>query len=194
MTTQKRLSFFDIEKRDDSNDGKMIVSGYALKFDRTTELYNDHYEVIRNSALDNTDVSRVFLLLNHDPNMILASTNNGTLRLEKDETGLRVTAELIETNTSRDTYQLIKSGALDKMSFSFVMDDDSFKYHRQEDGTFLREITGITKLYDVAVVTYPAYDDTEMHARGYWNVTDECNEIESRTAKAVERMKKLEWN
>ena len=99
--------YFDIQARS-ANEGndKMVIEGYALKFDKETELWKGFNEVIDRTALNNTDMSRVFLLLNHDANKILAGTTNGSLELDVDDVGLRFKAELVDTPTSKEVYTL----------------------------------------------------------------------------------------
>lgn len=194
MKQTRMLRTFDIECRSES-DGKMRFSGYALKFDRKTNLFSDYYEIIRKEALQSTDMSRVFLLFNHDESKIIAGTPNESLKLTVDDIGLRIDAEAVETETSKEVYQLAKSGLLDKMSFSFKLNKNSFEFVQQNDGTWLREIVGIDRLYDVAIVTFPAYEDTEVSARNGQSAEMECRSlIDERIAKAKERMEKLEWN
>lgn len=194
MKQTRMLRTFDIECRSES-DGKMRFSGYALKFDRKTNLFGDYYEIIRKEALQDTDMSRVFLLFNHDQSKIIAGTPNGSLKLMTDDIGLRIDAEAVETETSKEVYQLAKSGLLDKMSFSFKLSENSYDFVKQDDGTWLREIVGIDKLYDVAIVTFPAYEDTEVSARNGQSAEMECRSlIEKRVADATERMNKLKWN
>ena len=194
MKQTRMLRTFDIECRSEE-DGKMRFSGYALKFDRKTNLFSDYYEIIRKEALKSTDMSRVFLLFNHDESKIIAGTPNESLKLTVDDIGLRIDAEAVETETSKEVYQLAKSGLLDKMSFSFKLNENSFDFVKQNDGTWLREIIGIDKLYDVAIVTFPAYEDTEVYARNGQSAEMECRSlIDERIAKAKERMAKLIWN
>lgn len=194
MKQTRMLRTFDIECRSES-DGKMRFSGYALKFDRKTNLFSDYYEIIRKEALQSTDMSRVFMLFNHDQSKIIAGTPNGSLKLMVDDIGLRIDAEAVETETSKEVYQLAKSGLLDKMSFSFKLNENSYDFVKQNDGTWLREIVGIDKLYDVAIVTFPAYEDTEVSARNGQSAEMEClSLIEKRVADATERMNKLIWN
>lgn len=194
MKQTRMLRTFDIECRSES-DGKMRFSGYALKFDRKTNLFSDYYEIIRKEALQSTDMSRVFMLFNHDQSKIIAGTPNGSLKLMVDDIGLRIDAEAVETETSKEVYQLAKSGLLDKMSFSFKLNENSYDFVKQNDGTWLREIVGIDKLYDVAIVTFPAYEDTEVSARNGQSAEMECQSlIEKRVADATERMNKLTWN
>lgn len=186
--------FFDIKARSANDDSKMVLEGYALKFEKETELWKGFKEVIRKGALDNTDMSRVFLLFNHNDDVILAGTSNNSLELQVDDIGLKFRAELVDTQTSKEVYTLAKQGLLTKCSFSFRTAKNGYKYSRTDDSNELGEIVDIETLYDVAVVTYPAYDDTEVYARDIKALEREHERInEERANKAKERMEALEW-
>lgn len=195
MNNDNRVQrFFDIKARSANDDSKMVLEGYALKFEKETELWKGFKEVIRKGALDNTDMSRVFLLFNHNDDVILAGTSNNSLELQVDDIGLKFRAELVDTQTSKEVYTLAKQGLLTKCSFSFRTAKNGYKYSRIDDKNELGEIVDIETLYDVAVVTYPAYDDTEVYARDIKALEREHERInEERANKAKERMEALEW-
>lgn len=195
MNNDNRVQrFFDIKARSANDDSKMVLEGYALKFEKETELWKGFKEVIRKGALDNTDMSRVFLLFNHNDDVILAGTSNNSLELQVDDIGLKFRAELVDTQTSKEVYTLAKQGLLTKCSFSFRTTKSGYKYSRIDDKNELGEIVDIETLYDVAVVTYPAYDDTEVYARDIKALEREHERInEERANKAKERMEALEW-
>ena len=195
MNNENRVQrFFDIKARSINDDSKMVLEGYALKFEKETELWKGFKEVIRKGALDNTDMSRVFLLFNHNDDVILAGTSNNSLELQVDDIGLKFRAELVDTQTSKEVYTLAKQGLLTKCSFSFRTAKNGYKYSRIDDKNELGEIVDIETLYDVAVVTYPAYDDTEVYARDIKALEREHERInEERANKAKERMEALEW-
>ncbi len=195
MNNDNRVQrFFDIKARSANEDSKMVLEGYALKFEKETELWKGFKEVIRKGALDNTDISRVFLLFNHNDDVILAGTSNNSLELQVDDIGLKFRAELVDTQTSKEVYTLAKQGLLTKCSFSFRTAKNGYKYSRIDDKNELGEIVDIEALYDVAVVTYPAYDDTEVYARDIKALEREHERTnEERANKAKERMEALEW-
>ena len=100
---------------------------------------------------------------NHeDTYLIMARTRNKSLQLEVDDRGLKIYAELIDTQSNRDVYKSIRAGLLDKMSFAFIVSEANWD---TVDGQDVRRIKGIEKLFDVSVVDVPAYDQTEVYAR-----------------------------
>lgn len=157
----------NVEFRASKENGKMILEGYPVVFDKETLIGDEEwgwYEIIDKKALDEADLSDVPLKYNHgDSKGILARTRNGSLKLTIDNKGLKMRAELIDTTDNVDIYKCVKSGLLDKMSFAFNVIEDEVK---QEVGkTPRRTITKIGRLFDVAVVDLPAYDQTSIYAR-----------------------------
>lgn len=165
-----RLATEGLEVRtDESESSKMIIEGYPIVFDKETYIdccFDGWYEQIDRTAFANTDMSDVALKYNHNDNIfILARTRNGSLKLTVDDYGVFMHAELIDTTTNRDVYEMVKSELLTEGSFAFTVTED-----RQEikDGAVHRTITGIGKLFDVAICPNGAYGDlTEIYARSY---------------------------
>lgn len=183
----KEIRLSEIRAAQETDPGKMIVEGYALVFDSPTVLFESggikYSEVIKRGALDGADLSDVPFKYNHNDNiMIMARTRNKTLQFDIDEKGLRFRADLANITASKDLYELIKRGDIDHMSFGFTVSKDS--YDRQ---THTRSIEKFRKIYDVSAVPAPAYDQTSVSARSYF---DAQNELETR-AREEELRKKL---
>ncbi|WP_071822264.1 HK97 family phage prohead protease [Megasphaera massiliensis] len=149
----------------------MQVEGYAAVFGKDAMLFESmdtgwkYMERIAPNAFSGTDMSDVVLNYNHgEVGTILARTSNGTLRLTPDEIGLRVDADIIDTTTGIDVYKLVKRGDLGKMSFAFIVDEET-EIRDVENKTYNRIITRIRKLYDVSIVDFPAYESTSVVAR-----------------------------
>ena len=183
---KKEIRMADVAVNDLTSD-QMIIDGRAITFNSPTLIYEydgiKYYEVIDAGALDQCDMSDVVLRYNHTEHMfIMARTRKGSLRLIKDELGLSLSATLFNITQARDLYTLIKEGAIDKMSFAFTVAEDSYNTE-----TRTRTILKIKKLYDVAAVDTPAYDDTELSARSFFEVE---SEKERKLADADELRKK----
>ena len=165
---------------DDSQDQKMLIQGYAIRFNEPAVFNFDgveYREVIDPRALDKTDMRDVPLRYNHSDNvMVMARTRNKTLQLIKDEQGLRILADLANTTAGRDLYELIKRGDVDKMSFAFTVAKDD--YDRE---TRTRTILAIDKIFDVSAVDTPAYETTSLSVRSYFEAEAE------KQRKALER-------
>lgn len=181
--SDKRLvnTQIEIRKLDDEKE-EMHISGKAVAFE-SPETYYGETEVIDSHALDEADMSDVVLRYNHnDTQYTLARTRNNSLRLEIKDDGLYFDADLIDTTTNKDAYKMIKAGLLDKCSFAFNVVED--KYNEEEH---LRTITKIGRLFDVAVVDFPFYNDTMVEARNLDNRLDYLEKAKEEHKKAHER-------
>ena len=110
----------------------------------------------------------VRLLLNHDPNYVLGRTAARTLELREDATGLHVFAR-VDRNISwvEDLRTSMQRGDIDQMSFAFTINPDGDSWSVTDDGQAIRTIQpdGVNELFDVSVVTYPAYEHTNVDMR-----------------------------
>lgn len=63
--------------------------------------------------------------------------------------------------------ELVSRGDVSKCSFKFIVETDEWRYADEKNGLEYdeRTIKSISKLYDVSLVTYPAYPDTEAGVR-----------------------------
>ena len=163
----KEIRMLDVEmKALDNEENKMIIEGYPITFNSPAK--HGYTEIISDRALDNCDLTDVPLKYNHeDSHLIMARTRNGSLSLEKDSVGLKMKAELIDTQSNKDIYKSIKAGLIDKMSFAFTVRGEEYDYD-----TDTRTITDIDRLYDVSVVDMPFYDSTSVFARNLDNSND----------------------
>lgn len=157
---ENRLSDVSFKEEDEQ---KMVLEGYAIVFDQETLIGDKDkgfIESIDRNALKNAYMKDVPMKYNHDDSfLIIARTRNNSLRLTVDDIGLKVRAELIDTDSNKDIYKMVKAGLLDKMSFAFTV--SSQKIDRSGDIP-KRTITGIDRLYDVSIVDLPAYDQTSI--------------------------------
>lgn len=166
----------EIRKVDDEKE-EMHIEGKAVAFE-SPETYYGETEIIDTHALDDCDMSDVVLRYNHnDTQYTLARTRNNSLRLDLRDDGLYFEADLIDTTTNKDAYKMIKAGLLDKCSFAFTIDE--YDYNEKER---LTRITKIGKMFDVAVVDFPFYNDTMVEAR---NLNLDNREIYVEKAKAL---------
>ena len=101
-------------------------------------------------------------LVDHNPSMLLGRTASGTLRLAVDKTGLVSENDLPNTSVGRDASVLLDRGDITQMSFAF--DVKAQRWEDLPDGTELRTILDVD-LYDVSLVTFPAYTETDAALR-----------------------------
>lgn len=144
-----------IELRADG-DGNTF-SGYAAVFNSPSEPL-PFTEVIAPGAFRKSLLSRndVKLLFNHDSGQVLASTRSGTLKLEEDDRGLKVTATLPDTTTGRDVRELVSKGIIDAMSFGFTVPHRGDSWSSDGNTRTLKSV----RLIETSIVAWPAYSAT----------------------------------
>ena len=161
---------FEIRTMQEGEEDQKIVEGYAATFEQETVLFKidgkEYKEIIARGAFDESDFSDVIFNYNHG-GKVMARTRNKTLETSIDNTGLFMRANLSGTEEGRKTYEEIKGGYIDRMSFAFRIAEESFN---QETLTWT--IRKISKVYDVSAVDYPAYDTTSIAARRLAEVED----------------------
>ncbi len=145
------------------DDEKMIVEGYALRFNTLSNDLGGFVETISPEALKDADLSDVRCLIDHDSSKVLGRTTSETLELKIDDEGLYFRAQLPNTTYAKDLYENIRLGNINQCSFGFILDEDGDEFEkREEDGLFKRTLRKIKSLFDVSIVTYPAYNDTDV--------------------------------
>ncbi len=158
---EMRVAF---EVRAAGSSEEMIVEGYAALFDVSTQLYSWLSEKIAPGAFTEAlKTSDTRFAINHDPNLVLARTSNKTLELWEDDKGLYYRAKLPNTELGKHYHEMVRSGIISQSSFMF--DIKSTKWERLSDDMDERTILKAEYLYDVAPVTYPAYQETTATAR-----------------------------
>lgn len=145
-----------------ADDNGIRVSGYAAVFGQETNIGGYFREVIAPGAFSEA-IGRddVVFLINHD-GLPLARTRSGTLTLSQDETGLKMETVLDEKDPDvQSIVGKMKRGDLDKMSFAFVPEVQEW----DETGDLPLRTIRKAQLFDVSIVTTPAYDGTSIGLR-----------------------------
>jgi uncharacterized protein len=143
-------------------------AGHAAVFGQRTWIGSRDYgfwEQIDPVAFNKTlaDGADVRFLINHDPNLLLARSTAGTLKLSIDERGLVADADMAPTSYAADLAVLLERGDVTQMSFAF--EPIAWRSEVAEDGKPLITLTEV-RLWDVSAVTYPAYEQTDAGLRG----------------------------
>ncbi len=145
---------------------KMILEGYAIVYNEETLIGSEEYgfiESISPDAISEDAIRDVPMKYNHmDSFLIIARTKNQSLQLTSDEKGLKVRAELLDTQHNKDIYKMVKSGLLESMSFAFTVKDQEWDHNGDIPKRYIKSID---RLYDVSIVDIPAYDSTSIYAR-----------------------------
>jgi HK97 family phage prohead protease len=152
------------------------------------------YEVLEPGCLTQELLNRsdVVYNLNHNSNVLnvmgrYRNTDKDTLKLELRADGVYNRCELPKTNAANDTLELIKRGDISGQSFAFEDDyedtENGVSYERTNetiDGkeVWLRHVKRITGLYDVSIVTHPAYEQTSVGTRETSDAIDKAIEAQ----------------
>ena len=143
-----------------------IIRGYAALFNTLSEDLGGFREQLQAGAFsDALSQSDVRALINHDPNLVLGRNRSGTLVLREDATGLYAEITPPDTASSHDLIELMKRGDVNQMSFAFNVAREDQIWTREGTGPWLRTIKRVSNLYDVSIVTYPAYPQTTAAVR-----------------------------
>ena len=172
----KEIRLLEIKAVDEN---EMLIEGYAIKFNEETLIGSEEHgfrEVIDKDALTNSIMKDVPLKYNHQDNfLVLARTRNKSLVLEIDDVGLKIKAQLIDTQSNRDIYKMVQGGLLDKMSFAFTVKSQSWD---RTGKVPLRIVKEIERLYYVSIVDVPAYEGTSVYARSLEMLDSETKKLD----------------
>lgn len=187
---------FEVRAKEDETHGTFI-EGTPIVYDSWTNL-GWYDEMIDRGALADTDLRDVRFLVNHNTDMIpLArsrnNNENSTMQMSiDDEVGMKIRVNLdIENNAeAKALYSAIDRGDISGMSFMFTVDGDRWEDESSEHPK--RHIERISKVFEVSAVTFPAYEATNISARGLSDALDNAKaSLESVKAKkrAIELQK-----
>ncbi len=147
------------------------VRGYGAVFNKRSANFGTEsapvFEIIAPGAFDGVLKDDVRALINHDQNRVLARSKNGqgTLKLGIDAVGLWYEFDAPATSAGDDIVVSLKRGDVDQSSFAFSVAPGGDTRTRASDGAVVRTIKKVQRLFDVSVVTYPAYVDAEASVR-----------------------------
>lgn len=188
---------FEIRAKQDEQNNRYIIEGRPIVYDSMTNL-GCFFEIIEKGALDNADLSDVFFLVNHDERKIPLArakegNKNSTMLLTVDEKGLKVTIYLdVEGNTdAKNLYSAISRGDITGMSFTFMIDTEEWEDLDTEKPT--RRIKAFAKIFEVSAVTFPAYEDAEIHARDKKHIDEARKQVEEKRKEERKKATKLDY-
>lgn len=193
---KKEIRTFDFEVRAEETERGKTLTGVPIVYNARTNL-GWYDEIIEAGALDSTDLRDVRFLVNHNTDMIpLArsrnNNENSTMQMTVDGDGMAIRVDLDTENNadSRSLYSAVSRGDISGMSFMFTVDGDSWDDMESDHPT--RRIRKINRVFEVSAVTFPAYAQTSIQARGLSETLDSAKDsLESARAasRAIERQK-----
>lgn len=161
---------YDFEVRTERTPAGNTITGRPIVYRQKTDL-GDFAEIIEPGALDKTDLTDVRFLVNHNLSMIpLARSRkdnqNSTMKLSVDDGGMviRVLLDIDNNSDARSLYSAVERGDISGMSFMFGIEKERWEGLNTDYPT--RHIEQISTVVEVSAVTLPAYESTEINARG----------------------------
>ena len=141
----------------------LYIEGYFSVFGGVYELWDGASETIAPGAFSDTLGGDIRALIDHESRLVLGRTTAGTLELREDEIGLWGRVKINPNDQdAMNLYERVRRGDVDQCSFGFnILDEET---EQRENGEVLWTIRKV-KLYEVSVVTFPAYQETSVTAR-----------------------------
>ena len=159
-------SFRKLELREAKKDGVIgTLVGYAAVFNSESADFGGWREVLRPGCFSRslTELPYVRALYQHNVAQVLGRRGANTLAVREDDHGLHVEIELIDTQFNQDVLANVRSGNLDAMSFGMVA--KKYEWDIDEERGYDLRVLSDVDLFEVSVVTWPAYEETEVAAR-----------------------------
>lgn len=148
--------------RDDGDD--LIIEGYFAVFDSPYVLWDGATEIVKPGAFAGCLPGDIRALIDHDTRLVLGRTKASTLTLREDARGLYGTIKINRDDAdAMSLYARVQRGDVDQCSFGFDIEEETFV--DLGGGQCRWEINKVNPLYEVSVVTYPAYEETAVKAR-----------------------------
>lgn len=149
------------ETREDTS-GELYISGYFSVFNSDYEIWPGATESIADTAFDDALADDIRCLIDHETRLVLGRNKAGTLVLKVDSRGLWGEVKINPNDQdAMNLYERVKRGDVDQCSFGFDILDEEF----EDKGDSVHWTIKRVKLYEVSVVTFPAYTETSVSAR-----------------------------
>lgn len=142
--------------------GDMYISGYFSVFNSNYEIFEGATESVAPEAFEGALSDDIRCLIDHETRLVLGRTKAGTLTLKTDSRGLWGEVKINpKDQDAMNLYERVKRGDVDQCSFGFDILEEEF----EDRGTTVHWTIKRVRLYEVSVVTFPAYEDTGVSAR-----------------------------
>lgn len=180
-------------RAESSEDGKKTLEGYFIVFNSETELYPSYYEKVeREAVLESVNNGEIVALFNHETDKVLGSQKAGTLNLTVDDKGVFGIIKINEKDTEAlNVYERVLRGDIAGCSFGFNIDEEVVD--TDENGNFHSTLKKL-EIFEVSIVTFPAYKDTSINARNRIEETKAKvlkKQIQGRAEKCLQELKRI---
>ena len=168
--------------------GELYISGYFVVFNSKYEMWPGATESIAPEAFEEALSDDIRGLINHETRLVLGRTKAGTLSLRTDARGLW--GDILVNPNDQDAmnlYERVRRGDVDQCSFGFDILDEEMDINENtgEVHWTIRKV----KLYEVSVVTFPAYEGTGVKARKKQLEEEQERRVEAWKARTLKKLK-----
>ena len=160
-------------------DGGRYLEGYFAVFGEPYQVCAGWVETISPGAFARylATGQDVKVLWNHDTNVVLGSTANGTASLREDETGLFGSVLINDKDQDAvNAHARVERGDVDGCSFGFEIARQEEWW--DDDGVYHTRIMEVDPLYEVSPCTFPAYTSTNISARAAQTLVEAREKLE----------------
>lgn len=168
MNEKIERRFLNLTVRAATEGDKIFIEGDAAVFNQETVIGSWFREMIKPGAFKRvlSEKPDVIAAYNHDWNIVLARTTNGTLTLQETDNGLSYRAEVNQNDPeAMSVYEKVKRGDVPQASFAFTVRSEEWINPADNKELPLRSVTEIDELYDVGPCTFGAYPQASAQAR-----------------------------
>jgi HK97 family phage prohead protease len=185
-TRQVRSVPLQFKTRADEVTGDKYISGYFSVFNTNYEIWPGATESVAPEAFDGALADDIRCLVDHDTRLVLGRTKAGTLTLKTDSRGLWGEVKINPNDSdAMNLYERVNRGDVDQCSFGFDIVEEEF----EDNGSSIHWTIKKVKLYEVSVVTFPAYSDTSVSARKKQAETIKKRSLDAWKQRTLKRLK-----
>lgn len=180
---KRTFALSDVEIRA-GTENSQVIEGYASVFNSPTMIGGMFQETIAPGAFAKaiSEKADIRALFNHNWDYVMGRTKDGSLTLEEDAKGLKFSVTPDDTTWEKDLLVKIRNGKINQCSFGFNVTKESWDYDVDPVQRTIEEVT----LYEISVVSIPAYDNTEAYVRDKFTEQKQIHEERKNLIKKIE--------
>lgn len=141
---------------------KVTLTGYAIVWNQLSDDRGGFFVRFLPGSVHFADPTMA--LFHHDFRCVLGNTQNKSLRLTSDNTGVKVEIDLPATTQAADVATLVDGGYVNGMSFSMLYDDVLVTTSKTENGQDIMEVSAFT-CDEVTVTAIPSFTATSIQVQ-----------------------------
>lgn len=161
---ERQIRFCPSQFRAAENGGKKYIEGYFHVFGDVYQMFEGGSESFDPAAFDGTLGNDIRALINHESRLVIGRTTIGTLELRVDEKGLWGRIEINGNDVdAMNLWARVQRGDVDQCSIGFEILEERCDVDGATGAVHWTILK--VRLWEVSVVTFPAYEQTSVKAR-----------------------------